>query len=95
MLGTNKGLLAIRQPEFKKIESDTSGGLVRISQRINLIDCELVMCYKLGETDLKPGDKVIIRGDSGLKPWAKTLFSFEENSFVLCPENEIIGYKIG
>lgn len=90
---TVKGTLAITQPEFKKIEAQVSGGFAAISQRTNLVVADLVMDYDLGSVRLVAGvDKVIIRGDAGLQPWAKQRMCLGAKEFVLCPENQVVGY---
>lgn len=93
MLGTKKGEIAIEQPTFTKIEADVQGGIARIAQRAAVIEAKLVMSYMINDVWLHPGDKVIIRADSGLQPWAKNLFVLGGLSFVLCPESAIIGYR--
>lgn len=93
MLGTRRGQLAIKQPEFKKVEVETTGGLARAVARVELIEVELVMSYDLAGVKLSPGDKVLLRGDAGANPWAKALFKLQDATFVLCPEDSVIGYR--
>jgi hypothetical protein len=92
-LNTLKGNLAIKQPEFKKIEAQVSGGVAMISQRVNLIEVQLVMDYEVNGIKLRGGvDKVILRGDAGVQPWAKQKLALGVHEFVLCPESQVIGY---
>jgi hypothetical protein len=93
---TKKGQLAIKQPDFTKIEAQVKGGIALISQRINLIEVPLLMDYELDGTKLKAKETMIIlRGDAGVQPWAKQVFSLvsSEESFVLCPESQVIGFR--
>lgn len=90
---TKKGVLAIAQPQFKKVEAEIKGGIAVIAQRVSLIKASLVLGYSLNGVDLKAGDKIILRGDSGLQPWAKQVVSLDDKEFVLCPEEQIIGYE--
>ncbi len=94
MLGTKQGQLAIKQPEFKKIEIEQTGGLARAVARIELIEIELVMRYKLADVILNPGDKVLLRGDAGGNRWAQQLYRLNDGTpFVLCPEDQVLGYS--
>lgn len=96
MLGTKGQFLAVVRPEFKKIEAELVGGMARIANRIDVIEVALVMRYTIEEgLVLLPGDKVLLRGDSGLQSWAKAEFRLEDGtSFVLCPESSVIGYRV-
>jgi hypothetical protein len=92
---SKKGYLAVKQPEFKKIEATIKGGVALISQRIDLIKTDLVMDYEIDGLVLKANkDKILLRGDSGLQPWAKQVLNTEGLEFVLCPETNVIGYEI-
>lgn len=92
---SKKGYFAIKQPEFKKIEATVRGGIALISQRIDLIKSELVMDYEIDGLVLKANrDKILLRGDAGLQPWAKQIMSIDGEDFVLCPENIIVGYEV-
>jgi hypothetical protein len=90
---TKKGILAVSQPQFKKVEAELKGGIAVIAQRINLIKVDLVLGYNFNGTELTAGDKIILRGDSGLQPWAKQVVSLDNKEFVLCPEDQILGYE--
>lgn len=86
--------IAIEQPVFSKIEAQITNGFAMNSNRINLIECKVVLKCKLNDSlTLEPGDQVILRGDAGLYPWAKQKFIYENKDFVLCPKTDIIGYK--
>ena len=91
---TINGHLAIQQPEFKKIEAEIQGGIARITQRIDVIDVPLVMGFVTKDSrTFNPGDKVLLRGDAGLQPWAKQVFRTSDGqNFVLCPESQVIGF---
>ena len=94
---TKKGQLAIKQPEFKKIEANLKGGIAVISQRSMLIELSLVMDYELdGVKLLAPDTTILLRADAGLQPWAKQVFSIDgyDESFVLCPESQVLGYRV-
>lgn len=94
MVFTKNGHVAIVQPIFRKIEADVEGGLARIAQRVEVIESEVVMGYFVDGTELKKGDKVLLRSESGLQPWAKQLMRLGDGtSFVLCPESQILGYR--
>jgi hypothetical protein len=87
------GVLAIKQPQFKKIESTMKGGLAVASQRTEMISVPLVMGYKIDGRELHPGrHEVILRGDSGLAQWSKQIFILNGEEFVLCPESAVIGF---
>lgn len=94
MLGTKRGELAIKQPEFKKIEVDVQGGIARAVARVEVIEVDLLMEYELSGAYLKPGDKILLKGDAGLSGWAKNLYRLNDGvTFVLCPESQVIGYR--
>lgn len=91
---SKKGTLAVKQPEFKKIEATIKNGLALISQRIDLIKVDLIMDYEIDGIKLKAGkDKVILRGDAGLQPWAKQVLNIDGLEFVLCPEHLVVGVE--
>jgi hypothetical protein len=90
---TKKGELAIIKPEFKKIETEVTGGLARITQRFEMVKAKLVMGYEYNGTMLEAGDSVILRADSGLQNWAKTTFILNGVEFVLCPEAAVIAFE--
>lgn len=91
-LFTKKGSIAIEQPVFKKIEAQIKGGIATIAQRVELIEVKVLMNYASQDLLLKEGDSVILRGDAGLTPWAKMVLTLSDKSFVLVPEEQIIGY---
>lgn len=89
---SKSGYLAIKQPQFKKIESTMKGGLAIASQRQEMISVPLVMSYVLDGRVISPAyHEVVLRGDSGLAAWAKQVYIFNGEEFVLCPETAIIG----
>jgi hypothetical protein len=93
-LFTKKGELAITKPEFKKIEAEVVGGMARISQRIAVTEAVLVMNYNFQGVELRAGDKILLRGDSGLTKWAANELRLETGEvFVLCPEDVVLGYR--
>lgn len=89
---TKKGVIAIEQPIFKKIEAEIKGGIATIAQRVNLIEAKVVLNYTSQDVSLAQGDSVILRGDAGLNPWAKSVLVLGDKSFVLVPEEQIVGY---
>jgi hypothetical protein len=94
-LQSKTGMLAIKQPQFIKPDAQLRGGIALISQRTETILAELVMDYTLPDgTRLNAGkDKVILRGDAGLNAWAKKIYSLGDKEYVLCPDNEVLGYE--
>lgn len=95
MLISRKGFLAVSVPEFQKIEADLRGGLAVVAQRIKLASVTLIMDYELDGLNLKAGKtKILLRGDSALKPWAKQKLELGDLSFVLCPESDVVGVQI-
>ena len=92
---TKKGELAIIKPEFKKIETEVTGGLARITQRYEMVKAKLVMGYDYNGVQLQAGDSVILRADAGLQSWAKTSFILNGVEFVLCPESSVIAFEKG
>jgi hypothetical protein len=89
---SQKGYLAIKQPQFKKIEAAVRGGLAVAAQRTEMISVPLVMSYDLNGKTISPQfHEVILRGDSGLASWAKQIYVFGGEEFVLCPESSVIG----
>ncbi len=91
---SKNGTLAVKQPEFKKIEATVKGGIALVSQRIELVSVDLIMDYQLGDTLLKAGvTRILLRGDAGLQPWAKQTLSFDGKEFVLCPESAVVAVQ--
>lgn len=93
-MGTKQGELAVKQPEFKKIETEVHGGIARAVARVELIEVELVMEYFLSGVHLHPGDSILMRADAGLTKWAQNLYRLSDVSFVLAPESSVLGYRI-
>lgn len=89
---TKKGFIAIEQPVFKKIEAQIKGGIATIAQRTELIEARVVLSYSNQDILLTPQDSVILKGDAGLQPWAKQLLILGDKTFVLAPEDVIVGY---
>ena len=88
-----KGRLAITPPVFQKIEQKVVNGFATISQRTDVIEVDLIMDYQLdGNTLLVGRDKIILRGDAGIKQWAKEKLYIDGKEFVLCPEGEVLGF---
>jgi len=95
MLATRKGFLAIIPPEFKKIEAEIVSGIARIQQRTTVQEAVLVMDGLVGDVTLKAGSTIILSGEAGMAPWAKKVYNLPDGQvFALCPENDVIGYRI-
>lgn len=93
-VGTRKGTLAIIAPEFKKIETEVIGGIARAIARVETVEALLVMWYNLDGIWLAPGDSVILRGDVGTNKWTAANYRLKDGTqFVLCPEDQVIGYR--
>jgi hypothetical protein len=95
---SGKGFVAIVPPVLNKADTEHRAGLALNTSRSQVIKADLVMDYLLQFASGNPQrviagtDKVIIRGDSGAKPWAKQIFNVDGKDFVLCPESEILGF---
>lgn len=89
---TKSDSVAIRQPVFEKIDAQVKNGFAFNGNRMNLIRAEVVFSGFVDGQQVEPGDLVLLRGDSGLQPWAKQLFVIDGQEFVLCPEGAVIGY---
>lgn len=86
--------IAIRRPVVEKLEGKLDKGIARITQRINLVEAEVLMNHKLANgTALKPGDKIILRGDVIMQSWAQNVFVYKDMEMVFCPEDLISGYN--
>jgi len=87
--------LAIQPLNYTKPETKLKGGLAIIAQKVEVAESKLVMDFMDTETGRlwKTGDYVILAGDSGLHPWNKRTYDFENETFVLCPANEVIGFR--
>ena len=94
ILATKKGNVGIKQPVFRKLEAEVSGGLARISQRHALIEAELVLGYDMDGVWLNPGDFILLPGDSAQQQWSANQYVQPDGlTFVLCPEALVLGYK--
>jgi hypothetical protein len=94
MYGTKKGELAITPPTGQKIEAEVEGGLVRVVNRIAVIETTLVMDYKLDDLQLRAGDIILIRGDAPWSRWAATMYRLSDGKeFCLMPESAVLGYR--
>lgn len=91
---TRKGYVAIEQPIFTKIEAEMQGGIARIAQRVHLIEQKVVLGYDSETLKLSAGDNVILKADAGLQTWAKTVHTLGDKTFVLVPEDQILGYTV-
>ena len=95
VLMSKNGHLMVKKPVFRKIETEIVGGMATITQRIELLETELVMGYVLDGFSLKPGDTVLLYAEQSLKEWARmTLRLPDGTEFVQCPESAILGYRI-
>lgn len=95
-LRTRKGMVAIKPlPLYKKPEV-RGGSFATIAQKHEVIAVGLAMDYELDGVVLRAGiDKVILPADANLQPWSNKRLSLGETDFVLCPEQQLVGYVIG
>lgn len=85
--------VAVVPPEYRKIETTNNNGFITIDQKTKSIEVEAVMhCPVLGITI---GDLVILKGDAGLRPWAKQIIETNGVKYAMCPVAEVIGYIKG
>jgi hypothetical protein len=92
---TNKELI-VKKIAYNGVESEMQGGIAVASQRYRLAETTLLVGYKLPDgTVLSRGDKVMIRGASVLKPWAKNTLVLPSNEEgVALPEAEVVAYQV-
>lgn len=100
MVFSKKGELAITPVTASKIEIDPGTGFARAKNRTQVVMANLVFSYEYNNRIYKGGSaKVILKGSAPLAAWAKQVYEFSETpgitdsqSFVLCPESEVIGF---
>lgn len=93
-INTINNKLAVIPPVYSKIETEVKGGFATISQKTNLIACDLVFSFKLPDgTVVRPGKhKILVAGDAGLQGWTNNVYNFDDKEFALLPVNFMIGY---
>jgi len=94
---TTTSFVAIEPVVFTKVESKVEGGFARIAQKVEVMKVSLVMNFKqeFGSTSLDYyGDRhsVLLRSDSGLAAWNKTVLEYEGVKFVMCPISAVLGF---
>lgn len=96
MMQARKGQLAVKAPQFIKLEAKTHGdaAFATIANKTDLILVDLVLDYDLDGSHLHAGvDQVILQGDCGLQIWAKKSYNIAGKEFVLCPESAVLGFS--
>jgi hypothetical protein len=88
---TRDGFLAIKLPPANKVEAQMVGGLAVARQKHDVIKAALAMDYP--KCDVQEGDLAILRGDAGFKAWAREVFIIDGHEFVLCPEQDVLGFE--
>jgi len=88
-------ILAVVQPQNKKIEAELKGGLAMVAQRADLVELTLVMNYQFGDKLLLAGSKVLVSGEAAFQAWAKKIYKTPNGvEFVQCPESILVGYEV-
>ena len=92
---TFNSYVAIKPPKNDKVEAKVTGGFAQAVQKTEVVLCDIVMDFysESGFSVKKEKTKAIIAGDAVFKPWAKKIYTKNEESFVLCPFAEIIGFE--
>jgi hypothetical protein len=96
IIPTGKKVIAIKPFEGASVETQLTGGFAAVTNRIKLVEAEVVSDYTFDEfLYLREGDKVLLRGDAAFNPWAKQIISYNDVQFVLCPVDQIYGVVHG
>ena len=92
---TVNGYVAVVPPKNDKIEAKVEGGFAQAIQKKEVMLCELVMQFNVEGRDwVSPGKHLaIIPGEKAFSTWSKKIYSIDGKEFVLCPVNDIIGFK--
>lgn len=88
--------LAVVPPVLNKIETRLVGGIALNDTRSEVLTLDLVMNFPIDEQTMAEAgvDKVIVRGDSGAKPWGKQVYRIDGQDFALCPEGDVLGFVL-
>jgi hypothetical protein len=91
MIKTVNKLVATLPPVVDKLEEKRSaGGLMLPGQKTSLIELTLVFAYELGGKVYPKGSKILVNGEIVGFDYAKRVYSFKTDHFVLIPEERIV-----
>lgn len=94
MIKTVNRQLATTPPIVDKLEEKRSlGGLMLPSQKTTLLELTLVYGYEMNNKLYKKGSKVLISGENIGFDFARKVYSFQNDHFVLIPEDKVIAIK--
>lgn len=82
-------LLACSPFPKQNVEKKVNRGLVMAEHKISIQELELLFTSE----SYAKGQKVYVRGDRVMQPWAKEVFTMDGKEFILVPESEIVFSK--
>lgn len=86
-----KGIVACKPFVSNQIRTEIRDGIGRIAQKSNIEFLEVAFAAPdaLGK-GLAPGDKVGVRAETMVTPWAKKIFTIDGADVILVPEMEVL-----
>lgn len=79
------GVTPFPKPTSEKV---IRGGIAMIDKKVHLTELTVVVADS-GE-EYVVGQKVWVRGDLSIQPWAKEVFTIQEKEFVLLPVQHVL-----
>lgn len=73
----------------QNVEKKVNRGIVMAEHKISIQELEVLFTSE----NFAKTNKIYVRGDRVMQPWAKEVFTFEGKEFILVPESEIIFVK--
>ncbi len=92
-INTFRNVIACSPFPAQHMEKVIKGGFAMIDKKVQLQ--ELTVVFRSSEPSMNAGDKVWVRGDTVIQPWAKEVFTVEGKDFILVPANMVLLVKDG
>ena len=95
MIETLNRLVAARPfVQTSPTASSLRSGIAYIDQKIKLVSLDVVVAAKIQQGDqfllLEIGDKIWVKADNYVLPWAKQPYEMGDTSFILVPQDAIV-----
>ena len=92
---SNNGVVAVEPIVATKIETDATGGFAKIKQKYNLVASVLVMDCLIGDECYRANrHRALLKGEVAFSPWAKEIYEYNGEKFILVPLSSIIGFEV-
>lgn len=79
--------VACRPIGDRTISMKVNSGFATMENRVQLLDLEVV--FGIPDADIRPGDKVYVKGDAVKQVWAGQIFTVKGAEVILVPTSQI------